>query len=96
VLLQQFAVRPLDDLSFFGLPLLGIALGLGLAAWAPLGRGRAASTTPAASSPSSAPAPATEPELPPEVPPTSIPMPPSEPMPPSGPVPPSPPPPRGG
>lgn len=40
VLLQQFSIRPLDNLSFFGLPLLGILLGLGVAAWAPLGRGR--------------------------------------------------------
>lgn len=40
VLLQQFAIWPLDNLSFFGLPLLGILLGLGAAAWAPFGRGR--------------------------------------------------------
>lgn len=40
VLLQQFSIRPLDNLSFFGLPLLGTLLGLGVAAWAPLGRGR--------------------------------------------------------
>lgn len=40
--LQQAGVRPIDNLSFFGLPLLGLALGLGLALWAPLGRGRVA------------------------------------------------------
>lgn len=40
--LQQAGVRPIDNLSFFGLPLLGVVLGLGLALWAPLGRGRVA------------------------------------------------------
>lgn len=39
--LQQFGIRPLDNLSVFGLPLIGLALGLGLALWAPFGRGRA-------------------------------------------------------
>jgi hypothetical protein len=38
--LQQAGVRPIDNVSFFGLPLLGLALGLGLALWAPLGRDR--------------------------------------------------------
>jgi hypothetical protein len=39
ILLQQFSIRPLDNLSFFGLPLLGIVLGLLVAAWAPFRRG---------------------------------------------------------
>lgn len=38
--LQQFGIRPLDNLSVFGLPLIGLALGLGLALWAPFRRGR--------------------------------------------------------
>ena len=37
ILLQQFGVRPLDTLSVFGLPVLGMALGLVSAAVAPLG-----------------------------------------------------------
>lgn len=36
--LQQFGIRPLDNLSVFGLPLLGLALGLGVSRWAPFGR----------------------------------------------------------
>ena len=40
VLLQQFAIWPLDNLTFFGLPIVGIALGLGVAAWGPVGRVR--------------------------------------------------------
>lgn len=36
--LQQFSVRPLDNLSVIGLPLIGLAIGLGVALWAPLGR----------------------------------------------------------
>lgn len=39
--LQQFGVVALDNLTFFGLPLLGLLLGLGLALWAPFGRKRA-------------------------------------------------------
>lgn len=38
--LQQFSIRPLDNISFFGLPVLGIVLGLVMAAWAPFGRGK--------------------------------------------------------
>lgn len=37
VLLQQYGVRPLDALSLYGLPLLGVVLGVVLALWAPLG-----------------------------------------------------------
>ncbi len=37
--LQQFAVRPLDNFSVFGIPAIGLILGLALALWAPLGRG---------------------------------------------------------
>jgi hypothetical protein len=44
VLLQQFGLRPLDNLSVFGLPLLGLVLGIGMAYWAPFGRGRAGGT----------------------------------------------------
>lgn len=36
--LQQFGVRPLDSLSLFGLPAVGVVLGLVLAGWAPFGR----------------------------------------------------------
>ncbi|MDH3260559.1 MAG: hypothetical protein OEM81_06470 [Acidimicrobiia bacterium] len=35
--LQQFGIMPLTTLSLIGLPIVGIALGLGLAAWAPFG-----------------------------------------------------------
>lgn len=38
VLLQQLAIWPLDNLSVFGFPLVGLALGLILAATAPFGR----------------------------------------------------------
>lgn len=51
VFLQQAGVRPLDNLSFFGLPLLGLAFGLGMALWAPIGRGRATSAAEAAPPP---------------------------------------------
>jgi len=37
VLLKQFAIRPLDNLSVIGLPIAGIVLGLAMAAWAPMG-----------------------------------------------------------
>ncbi len=37
VLLQQFGVRPLDNLSVIGLPILGIVLGLIMATVAPFG-----------------------------------------------------------
>lgn len=37
LLLQQFGIRPLDNLSVIGLPVLGIVLGLVMAATAPLG-----------------------------------------------------------
>jgi hypothetical protein len=36
--LQQFGVMPLTSLSVIGFPILGIIIGLGLAAWAPFGR----------------------------------------------------------
>ncbi len=38
LVLQQFSVRPLDNLSVIGLPILGIVLGLAMAAWAPFGK----------------------------------------------------------
>ena len=37
VLLQQYGVRPLDNLSLFGLPGAGVVLGLVVAAIAPFG-----------------------------------------------------------
>ena len=37
VVLQQFAVRPLDNLSVIGFPILGLLLGIGMAMWAPFG-----------------------------------------------------------
>ena len=40
VALQQWSVRPLDNLSVIGLPVAGLIVGLILARWAPLGRGR--------------------------------------------------------
>ncbi|MDX1450696.1 MAG: hypothetical protein R3246_16730 [Acidimicrobiia bacterium] len=40
LLLQQFGIWPLDNLTVIGLPIFGIALGLGMAAWAPLGKRR--------------------------------------------------------
>lgn len=39
--LQQFGIRPLDTVSFYGLPAIGIVLGIVLALWAPFGRKRA-------------------------------------------------------
>lgn len=39
LLLQQFGIRPLDNLSVIGLPILGLVLGLGMAAAAPFGSG---------------------------------------------------------
>ncbi len=39
--LQQFSIRPLDTLSLFGLPAIGLVVGLALAWWAPIRRGRA-------------------------------------------------------
>lgn len=38
VTLQQFSVRPLDNLSVIGLPILGLVLGLALSKWAPFSR----------------------------------------------------------
>lgn len=38
LVLQQFSIRPLDNLSVIGLPILGIVLGLLMAAWAPFGK----------------------------------------------------------
>ena len=40
IVLQQFSVRPLDNLSVIGFPIIGLALGLAMAAWAPFGRNR--------------------------------------------------------
>lgn len=37
VVLQQFGVRPLDNLSVIGLPLLGLVAGWAAAYWAPFG-----------------------------------------------------------
>ena len=37
LLLQQFGIRPLDNLSVIGLPILGAALGLAMASVAPFG-----------------------------------------------------------
>lgn len=37
LLLQQFGIRPLDNLSVIGLPVLGVVLGLVMAGVAPLG-----------------------------------------------------------
>ena len=37
LLLQQFGIRPLDNLSVIGLPILGVVLGLVMAAVAPFG-----------------------------------------------------------
>jgi hypothetical protein len=88
MLLQQFAVRPIDNLSFFGLPLLGVVLGLGMAAWAPLGRRGAEPAVPigpvAPTTPSAAPR-APEPASPPTFEgPAEPPPPPTPPPPPSG------------
>ena len=54
--IQQFGVYPLTSLSLFGLPLLGLLLGLGIAAWGPFGRKRAAqaSAVPASDAPAPA------------------------------------------
>lgn len=43
--LMMFAIWPLDALSVFGLPVLFALVGVGLALWAPLGRGDATGTT---------------------------------------------------
>ncbi len=37
LLLQQLGILPLSTLSVVGFPIIGIVLGLGLAAWAPFG-----------------------------------------------------------
>jgi hypothetical protein len=37
--LQQFGIVPLTTVSVIGFPVLGIIIGLGMAAWAPFGRG---------------------------------------------------------
>lgn len=36
--LQQFSIRPLDNLSVYGLPLIGLALGVILGLWGPIRR----------------------------------------------------------
>ena len=38
VTLQQWSIRPLDNLSVIGLPIAGLIVGLLLARWAPFGR----------------------------------------------------------
>jgi hypothetical protein len=38
LVLQQFGIMPLSTLSVIGFPVIGIVLGLGLAAWAPFGK----------------------------------------------------------
>lgn len=43
--LMMFGIWPLDALSVFGLPVLFLLVGLGLALWAPLGRTEAGSGT---------------------------------------------------
>lgn len=40
LLLQQFGVRPLDNLSVIGLPILGAVVGLAIAWAAPFGSNR--------------------------------------------------------
>jgi hypothetical protein len=47
VLLMSFSIRPLDTLSVFGLPILGLAIGLVVAWFAPFGRGKTAPDEPA-------------------------------------------------
>lgn len=37
LVLQQFGILPLSTLSVVGFPIIGIVLGLGMAAWAPFG-----------------------------------------------------------
>jgi hypothetical protein len=44
LVLQQWGVYPLTTLSVIGLPVLGLMIGLLLAAWAPLGKGPGPST----------------------------------------------------
>ena len=48
LLLQQFGIWPLDNTRFFGLPAVGLVLGLLMAWWAPFGRSAAPATAPAA------------------------------------------------
>lgn len=43
--LMMFGIWPLDALSVFGLPLLFLLVGVGLAVWAPLGRSDTPGTT---------------------------------------------------
>jgi hypothetical protein len=38
LVLQQFGILPLSTLSVIGFPVIGIILGLGMAAWAPFGK----------------------------------------------------------
>lgn len=62
--LMMFGVRPLDRLSAYGLPAVGLVLGLALGLWAPLGRKRAAARSSAGAPPPAAGA-ADEAETPP-------------------------------
>jgi hypothetical protein len=39
--LQQFGIRPLDNMAVFGFPAIGVVLGLLLAWWAPFARRKA-------------------------------------------------------
>lgn len=41
IALQQWSIRPLDNFSVIGLPIIGLALGLASAYWAPFGGGDA-------------------------------------------------------
>lgn len=81
--LQQFAVRPLDNVSFFGLPLVGLLLGIGLATWAPFGRKAATAAVPQASRPAQPQMSAPAQPPPPAAPPAPSPPPPP-PAPPQG------------
>lgn len=45
IALMMFGIWPLDALSVFGLPILFLLVGVGLAWWAPLGREDATGTT---------------------------------------------------
>jgi uncharacterized membrane protein YccF (DUF307 family) len=38
LLLQQFSVAPLSTMTVIGLPIVGVVLGVVMAAWAPFGR----------------------------------------------------------
>jgi hypothetical protein len=88
LLLQQFGIWPLDNLRFFGLPAVGLILGLLMAWWAPFGRqaAPARAAAPAARPVSTGPPPAARPpQAPPPHPGPPAPPPGSPPAPPPGP-----------